>query len=95
VNNKHNDLTTTYYLLHKAWITSLESNDAKKGSELKSMLITLTHSNYQQIAFKLQNQLELKNSSNHDRAKNLIKINKDNKLAESASLVIKSPMVAF
>lgn len=59
------------------------------------MLITLTHSNYQQIAFKLQNQLELKNSSNHDRAKNLIKINKDNKLAESASLVIKSPMVAF
>lgn len=58
------------------------------------MLITLTHQNYQQIAFKLQNQLELKNNSSPDRAKNMIKL-KDNKLAESASLVIKSPIVAI
>jgi hypothetical protein len=95
VNNKHNDLTTTYYLLHKEWLQGLESNRDQRGKDLQSMLVTLTHANYHQIAFKLQNQLELKINSSPDRAKNLLKLSKEGKLAESASLVIKSPVVAF
>jgi len=40
-----------------------------------SHLITLTTQNYEQIAFKLKHQLELKNQENSpERVKNVIKI---------------------
>lgn len=46
VNNKHNDLTTTYYLLHKAWVQGLETSKDLRGKDLQSMLVTLTQANY-------------------------------------------------
>lgn len=46
--NKHNDLTTTYYLLHKKWLKSV-------GPKPEEEMVKLTINNYEQIAFKIQN----------------------------------------
>ena len=65
-NNKQNDNTTTYYLLHKKWLNGLKTSNEgsrtgrkssiSKNSAIQSQmdtLVTLTPSNYEQIAFKL------------------------------------------
>jgi len=35
-NNKHNDHTTTYYLLHKKWIQDLNKKDTNEISNLEA-----------------------------------------------------------
>lgn len=62
-------------------------------------MVTLTPSNYEQIAFKLKHQLDQKKlaEKSTDRAKNMIRITDDNqrKIIQSESLVIKSPAGAL
>lgn len=57
-NNKHNESTTTYYLLFKKWVNSLvKFSEDEIRSKIES-LVTLTPQNYEKIVFKLKNQLE-------------------------------------
>jgi hypothetical protein len=45
-NNKHNDHTTTYYLLHKKWLTEMSEEDDETIKAAESQLITLSPQNY-------------------------------------------------
>ena len=95
-HNKHNDSTTTYYLLHKKWLQNMDRPASKPNLKdirhQEQSMTTLTPSNYQQLAFKLQSQLDMQENQG-DRVKNMINVEESNriKLTESASLVIKSP----
>ena len=45
-NNKHNDSTTTYYLLHKKWLKSLSNLEVSS----RESSVVLTDENYDDIA---------------------------------------------
>ena len=48
-HKKHNDHTTTYYLLHKKWQDSQLNNLSNIDTEVEVKLVTLTTSNYEMI----------------------------------------------
>lgn len=52
-NNKHNDSTTTYYLLHKKFLGQVTENKDKALQEHENQLVTLSQGNQQKIIFKL------------------------------------------
>lgn len=86
-NNKHNDHTTSYYLLHKQWVNSMVEEDEEEIKVQESQMITLSPTNFQNIIFKLQSM----NEKSPEKVKNMIKIEseKDKILTCSASFQVK------
>jgi hypothetical protein len=56
-NNKHNDCTTTYYLLYKKWLKS------NPDTKLSDHLVKLTDSNHEQIAYKIEHEKQISSAN--------------------------------
>ena len=55
--NKHNDSTTTYYLLHKKYM--------KTASNPEEHMVKLTFANHEQIAYKINNKEKMTQQSSN------------------------------
>lgn len=88
-NNKHNDCTTTYYLLHKKWAMESLEEDDDYIKQQEARMISISPSNFQNIIFKLKSMIEI--NQTQDKVKNLIKIEseKDKIMTCSASFQVK------
>ena len=76
--NKHNDITTTYYLMHKKWVLSPEFK--------QSDLVKISVDNYEMIAHKMQGKDGSTKSiqSRHSiRAKDKLKVNSPSPLKQT------------